>query len=71
MLLVNTAVILPKTTKDTIGVSVMTLKKGQKLFGVRDYIEGEFTKPYRYKSKNLPAAGALPSADDVGEQLTL
>ncbi|MBQ8943836.1 MAG: topoisomerase IV, partial [Clostridia bacterium] len=71
LLLVNTAVILPKTTKDTIGVSVMTLKKGQKLFGVRDYIEGEFTKPYRYKSKNLPAAGALPSADDVGEQLTL
>lgn len=71
LLLVNTAVILPKTTKDTIGVSVMTLKKGQKLFGVRDYIEGEFAKPYRYKSKNLPAAGALPSADDVGEQLTL
>ena len=71
LLLVNTAVILPKTTKDTIGVSVITLKKGQKLFGVRDYIEGEFAKPYRYKSKNLPAAGALPSADDVGEQLTL
>lgn len=71
ILLVNTAVILPKTTKDTIGVSVMTLKKGQKLFGVRDYVEGEFAKPYRYKSKNLPAAGALLSSEDSGEQLTL
>ena len=71
ILLVNTAVILPKTTKDTIGVSVMTLKKGQKLFSVREYNDGEFAKPYRYKSKNLPAAGALLSAEDSGEQLTL
>ena len=71
ILLVNTAVFLPKTTKDTIGVSVMTLKKGQKLFNVREYVEGEFSKPYRYKSKNLPAAGALLSAEDSGEQLTL
>ena len=71
ILLVNTAVILPKTTKDTIGVSVMTLKKGQKLFSVREYNDGEFVKPYRYKSKNLPAAGALLSAEDSGEQLTL
>ena len=71
ILLVNTAVFLPKTTKDTIGVSVMTLKKGQKLFSVREYVEGEFAKPYRYKSKNLPASGALLSAEDSGEQLTL
>ena len=71
ILLVNTAVFLPKTTKDTIGVSVMTLKKGQKLFSVREYAEGEFAKPYRYKSKNLPATGALLSAEDSGEQLTL
>lgn len=71
ILLINTAVILSKTTKDTVGVSVMTLKKGQKLFGVREYVEGEFVKPYRYKSKNLPAAGALLSAEDSGEQLTL
>ena len=29
-LLINTAVILPKTTKDTIGVGIMTLKKGHR-----------------------------------------
>ncbi len=69
-LLINTAVILPKTTKDTIGVGVMTLKKGQRVVAVRDYITDEFAKPYRYKAKNLPAAGALLSAEDGAEQMT-
>ena len=69
-LLFNTAVILPKTTKDTIGVGVMTLKKGHRVMAARDYLEGEFAKPYRYKAKNLPAAGALLSNDDEPEQIT-
>ena len=71
MLLLHTGAIAPKTTKDTIGVAVMTLKRGQKLLRVRDYREGEFAKPHRYRTKNLPAAGALPSAEDEGEQLAL
>ena len=66
-LLIHTGVITPKTTKDTIGVSVMTLKKGQKLYEVRDYKPGEFAKAYRYKTKNLPALGMLLSAEDAGE----
>ena len=69
-LLLNTAVILPKTTKDTIGVGVMTLKKGQRLMSARKYREGEFAKAYRYRAKNLPAAGALLSSDDEAEQMT-
>ena len=36
----------------------------------RDYVEGEFSKPHRYKAKNLPAAGALLSSDDDPEQIT-
>ena len=71
LLLLNTGAIAPKATKDTVGVSVMTLKKGQRLFQVRDYIEGEFKKPYRYKTKNLPAAGAVLSAGDAGEQISM
>lgn len=71
LLLLHTGAIAPKTTKDTIGVAVMTLKRGQKLLRVRDYREGEFAKPHRYRTKNLPAAGALPSAEDEGEQLAL
>ncbi len=69
-LLINTAVILPKTTKDTIGVGVMTLKKGQRVLSVSEYKDGTFAKPHRYKAKNLPAAGALLSAEDEGEQIT-
>lgn len=69
-LLLNTAVILPKTTKDTIGVGVMTLKKGQRLMNARKYREGEFAKAYRYRAKNLPAAGALLSSEDEAEQMT-
>ena len=71
LLLINTGAISPKTTKDTQGVSVMTMKKGHILKNVRPYKKGEFAKPYRYKTKNLPAAGALLSAEDTGEQMSL
>ena len=71
LLLFNTGAISPKTTKDTQGVAVMTQKKGHIVKLVRDYKKGEFAKPYRYKTKNLPAAGATLSAEDAGEQLSL
>lgn len=72
MLLLNTAVIAPKQTKDSQGVGVLKLKKGQRAVSIRPYKEGEFAKPNRYSAKNLPALGALPAAEDTeGEQLTL
>ena len=70
MLILSTAAINAKSTKDNGGVAVMTQKKGQKLFDVYPYAEGMFAKPSRYRTRNLPAAGALPSAEDAGEQLT-
>ena len=70
MLLVDTGAVSPKTTKDTAGVNVMTLKKYHKLQSVRFYKEGEFAKPHRYRTKTLPAAGATLSADDTAEQLS-
>ncbi len=70
-LLLNTGAVLPKTTKDTQGVAVFTMKKGHTLTVVRDYVPGEFAKPYRYKTKNLPSTGALLSAEDSGEQMSL
>ena len=71
VLLVNTGAISIKTTKDTAGVNVMTLKKYHKVQSARPYVEGEFAKPYRYRTKTLPAAGATLSADDTAEQLSL
>ena len=69
-LLLNTGAIAAKTTKDTIGVAVMTQKKNHKLETLRFYQEGEFEKPWRFRTKNLPAAGALPGPADNAAQLT-
>ena len=70
-LLINSAAIAAKSSKDTQGVAAMTLKKGHRVIAVEAYQEGQFEKPHRYKTKNLPAVGALLSEDDKGEQLTL
>ena len=71
ILLLNTGAISPKTTKDTMGVSVMTIKKNHRLKSVDDYREGMFQKPARYRTRNLPAAGSTLASDDEGEQLSL
>lgn len=74
MLILNTGALTPKTTKDTLGVSVMTQKKTKKithtLESMRYYKEGEFEKAWRFRSKNLPAAGAFPSPADNSDQIT-
>ena len=64
-LLFNTATILPKAMKDTIGVQCITLKKSNKITLVREYKEGEFVRPARYKAKTLPSTGALLSTEDA------
>ncbi len=72
MLLVHTGVLALKTTRNTQGVAVMRLKKGHRVFSVRAYEEGTFQKPQRYRTKSLPALGALPSNEDkTDEQLSL
>ena len=71
MLLFHTGLIQPKATKNTQGVQVMNLKKGQRLMQARLYEEGMLKNPDRYK-KNLPALGALPDGEENGgEQLRL
>lgn len=64
-LLFNTALVLPKAMKDTIGVSCITLKRANHITLVRDYVEGEFVKAYRYRAKTLPSTGALLSTEDA------
>ena len=71
MLLLHTGAIAAKSTRNTQGVQVMTLKKQHTLKSVDPYTDDMLTKPTRYRTKSLPAAGALPAADDVGEQLSL
>ena len=70
-LLVHTGAISAKSTRSTIGVQVMTLKGKHTLAGAVPFAEDMVAKPNRYRTKTLPAAGALPAAEDFGEQLTL
>ena len=69
-LLMSTGALTPKTTRDTIGVQVMTLRSPHRVQAVAPYREGMSAKPDRYRTRSLPAAGALPATEDVGEQLT-
>lgn len=70
MLLLHTGILNLKTSRATQGVAVMRMKKGHRLFSIKEYEEGRFSKPSRYRTKNLPALGALPSPDDNSEQLS-
>ena len=70
MLIVNTAQIAAKTTKDNGGISVMTQKKGQRMLEVIPYTKGDLESEHRYRTRNLPAAGSkLPT--NTAEQAKL
>ncbi|MBR1764574.1 MAG: topoisomerase IV [Ruminococcus sp.] len=68
-LVFDTALLLPKTTRDTIGVQVMTLKAKsvlEKAFMITPEKAKELAK---YRSKNIPAAGSfakdIPDPDQI------
>ncbi len=72
MLIVNTASIPAKTTKDNGGISVMTQKKGQRISEVTFYEKGSLESEHRYRTKNLPAAGSKkPTGTAEQEMLDL
>ncbi|MBR7133393.1 MAG: topoisomerase IV [Clostridia bacterium] len=60
MLIVNTAQIPSKSTKDNGGISVMTQKKGQRISEAVLYTKGDLEGDHRYRTRNLPAAGSKP-----------
>ncbi len=71
MLLLHSGAIGLKSTKNTQGVAVMKLKKGHRVMSIVPYKEGRFSKPSRYSTRTLPAAGALPSQEDEATQLEI
>lgn len=71
MLLVHSGAVPAKTTRNTQGVAVMTLRKGGRVLKVQAYEEGILKNPNRYR-KNIPATGSMPAAEETeGEQLKL
>ncbi len=72
VLLIHTGAVNIKTTKNTQGIAVMRMKKGQYLESMNFYEDGMFMKPSRYRTKTFPALGAFLTDEDSGnEQLSI
>ena len=63
-----TAQLLPKTTRNTQGVAVMTLKKKAAVERAAVLGESGIVNPGRYRSKTIPSAGAIVKPEDMGQQ---
>ena len=70
-LVVNTAQIPEKTTKNSIGVSVQTLKKNQTVKSVITLEKAQLENHTKFRTKNIPAAGSFLKENDIAQQLTL
>jgi len=66
--IISTAQLLPKTTRNTIGVSVVTLKKKAALAQAVRLEESGIVNASRYRAKNLPTAGAVLKEEDGTEK---
>ena len=67
-LIFSTAQLAPKTSRDTQGVAVLTLKKKALLHRAALLSEAGLVNESRYRTKTIPAAGALLKDEDVGNQ---
>ena len=67
-LIFSTAQLLPKTTRNTQGVAVLTLKKKAVLTAVLPLEQSGIENPSRYRTKTIPAAGALLKSEDTQEK---
>ena len=66
--IVSTAQLLPKTTKNTQGVALMTLKKKAVLTDAQLLKDSGIANESRYRTKTIPAAGAILKSEDTPEK---
>jgi len=64
----STAQLLPKTTRNTQGVAVMTLKKKAVLKDAQLLTASGIVNESRYRTKTIPTAGALLKEEDSPEK---
>ena len=67
-LLVHTALLAPKTTRGTQGVQVMNIKPKYHLERLADVADTGITNQARYRTRTIPAAGALLRPEDSEEK---
>ena len=64
----STAQLLPKTTRNTQGVAVMTLKKKATLRDAVLLSQSGIVNESRYRTKTIPSAGAVLKEEDSAEK---
>ena len=64
----STAQLLPKTTRNTQGVAVITLKKKAVVTGTALLETSGIVNPGRYRTKTIPSAGAILKEEDSAEK---
>ena len=64
----STAQLLPKTTRNTQGVAVLTLKKKAALEKAAVLSASGIVNASRYRTKTIPSAGAVLKPEDMGQQ---
>ena len=69
-LVVNTSQIPEKTTKNSIGVQVQTLKKNQTVKSAITLAQAQLENHSKFRTKNIPAAGSFLKENDIAQQLT-
>lgn len=70
-LVFDTAMLLPKTTRDSIGVQVVTLRAKAKLESAAVVTEEQAPELAKYITKNIPAAGSMAKDLELSGQMTL
>ncbi len=69
MLLVSTALLSPKVTRNSIGVAVMSVRGKHRVERALPLADAHLKNPKRYRARSLPAAGAVLKPEDDGQAM--
>ena len=67
-IIIKTSLVPIKSTKTSMGVQLMTIKKNHKLINALDNFESVYENTKGYRKLKLPATGVLLSEKDIKKQ---
>ncbi len=70
-LIVDSSLISIKSTRTSQGVNIIKLNKNCFVENVKLYKDGDIYNSHKFRTKNIPARGVIPKAEDLGYQLKL
>ena len=70
-LIVDSALISLKSTRTSQGVNIIKLNKNCFVENVKLYRDGDIYNSHKFRTKNIPARGVIPKAEDLEYQLQI